>query len=240
MPIAPTNTYTGLKLEPAMHPEDAIVHAIGMAANLSIVKGQVLAALTAAVNEVQSLAITATGGTYTLTYTDPLTGLTKTTAALNYNDNAAAIASALNAAGVLGTSGVGVTGTGPYVITFSGASYAGKSQVLLTVNTASLTGGSATMTRTTSGAAAGAATPYVNGGSNGAGTAKTIAMYDFTTDQTGAVSVANEEGTTRRLAPVYLSGWFRTEDLVNLDATAAGNLGRVVLGSVTNGLLRVM
>ena len=240
MPVSAINTYTAQKLEPAIYVDGfPVTYNVAYAPGQTVVRGQVLAQLTAAVNEVQTLTIGATGGTYTITYTDPITGLTKTTAALNYNDNAATQAAAMNAAGVLGTSGVAVTSTGPWTYTFSGSAYAGKSLPLLTVNTAALTGGSASFARATAGSPAGAFTAYVNGGSNGAGTAKAIAQYDFTTDQTGAVAIANDSGTRSRLAPVYISGWFRTEDLTTLDATAAGNLGRIVVGTVSNGLLRM-
>lgn len=160
MPGTYSNIFTAGRLDPVLDFEDAITLPYNLAPLQTYTRGTVMALLTAAVNEVQSLAITATGGTYTLTWTDPITGATKTTGSLNYNDNAGTIQSALNAAGVLGTSGVGVSGSGPYVITFSGTSYAGKAQNLLTVNTGSLTGGSATVTRTTSGAAIGTAVPY--------------------------------------------------------------------------------
>lgn len=241
MPLSATNIYGAKKLEPAI-PVDGypVTYDVAVAPALTVSRGQVMAQLTAAVNEVQTLTITATGGTYTLSFTDPLTGQVKTTASLNYNDNAATIAAALNAAGVLGASGVGVTGaSSPFTVTFSGTAYAGKSQNLLIVNTAALTGGSATIARSTAGSPAGAWTPYVNAGSNGAGTAKGIAQYDFSSDATGAVTIANDSGVSQRLAPVYISGWFRCEDLTGLDSTAAGNLGRIVVGSTTSGLLRM-
>src|SRR5436309_1090362 len=143
MPISAASTFNANRLDPLYDAEDAITLPVNIPPSTTIAKGTVLAALSAVVNEVQTLTITATGGTYTLTYTDPISGVQVTTAALAYNANAAAIQTALNAAGVLGTSGVAVAGTGPYTITFSGTSYAGKAQNALIPNTGSLTGGTA-------------------------------------------------------------------------------------------------
>lgn len=70
-------------------------------------------------NEVQQLTITGspTGGTYTLTYPDPVFG-NFTTTPLAHNANAATIQAALEAITRIGVGNVTVTGTGPYVITF--------------------------------------------------------------------------------------------------------------------------
>lgn len=158
MPVAASVTYNANRLDPLYDFEDAITLPISIPPSTTIAKGTVLAQLASVVNEVQTLTITATGGTYTISYTDPISGVVKTTASLAYNANAAAIAAALNAAGVLGTSGVGVSGT--YVITFSGTLYSGKPQNLLTVDTSLLTGGTATIARTTSGAGIGSGVAY--------------------------------------------------------------------------------
>lgn len=81
---------------------------------------------------------------------------------------------------------------------------------------------------------------YDDGASDGTQTARVIAQYDFTTDSNGVVTIANERGASvSKLAPVYVAGYFRTEDLVGLDANGAADLGYVLTGDTTTGLLRV-
>jgi hypothetical protein len=97
-------------------------------------------------DEVQHLAIDATGGTYTLTYAG------QTTAAIAYNANAAAVQAALVALSNLAPGDVVVTG-GPgasadLVITFGGT-LAKRNVAAITTNAASLTGGAGTATITT-------------------------------------------------------------------------------------------
>jgi hypothetical protein len=98
-------------------------------------------ALTAGVNEVQTVTITGTptGGTFTLTYGG------QTTSGIAYNATASAVRTALGAlSSVGGVANVGVTGgpgpATPYVVTFKGA--LGNADVaLMTASAASLTGG---------------------------------------------------------------------------------------------------
>lgn len=107
------------------------------------------------VNEVQTETVTATGGTRTLRVTNPVTGVTRTTAAIAYNANAAAIQAALEALDNVDPSDIVVTSTGPYVYTFSGVNYAGADIALIVVNGAALTGGTSTMVETTVGSSSG-------------------------------------------------------------------------------------
>lgn len=85
------------------------------------------------VNEVQTITVTATAGTYTLA----LNGLS--TSALAYNATAADIQSALGALGNIGQGNVTVAGSGPFVVTFVGT-MANTPLPILTVDTSSLTG----------------------------------------------------------------------------------------------------
>jgi hypothetical protein len=201
--------------------------------------------VTAAVNDVQTLTITATGGTYTISYTDPITGVVKTTTALNYNDAAATQQTAMNVAGMLGTSGVAVTSTGPWVYTFSGTLYAGKAQPLLTVNTSLLTGGTASFAHTTSGAPAGVLKAYATGNSDGSQIPYGIAQYDMFIDALGnvylgATSAINQWGEVRKDGPYYFAGTFDTSLLVGLDAGAlTAAKWRLVSGTLTAGVLRL-
>jgi hypothetical protein len=92
---------------------------------------------------VYTLTITATGGTYTLTFGG------QTTSALAFNLNAAGILAALDAlSNIVGTTDVLVTGTGPWTITFTTTGAFGASDIVGTINTASLTGGSGTLVKT--------------------------------------------------------------------------------------------
>jgi len=245
MPISAQNIYAANRLDPLYDFDGAVTLVSNFVPNSTLPKGTLLGPVTAAVNEVQSLAITATGGTYTLTYTDPISGVAKTTASLNFGDVAATIAAALNAAGVLGAAGAGVTGTGPYVITFSGTAYAGKGQSLLTPNTALLTGGTATVTRTTSGAATGVLKPYASGNSDGSQVPYGIAQYDMFVDATGNVylgtlTAVNQWGEVRKDAPYYFAGTFDTALLVGLDANAlTAAKWRLVSGTLAAGVVRL-
>lgn len=245
MPIAATNIFAANRLDPLYDFEDAITLPFNFVPNSTIPKGTVLGAVTAAVNEVQTLTITASGGTYTITYTDPISGVQKTTAALAFDANAAAQAAAINAAGVLGTSGVAVGSTGPWTYTFSGTAYAGKAQPLLVANTALLTGGTASFARTTAGAAAGVLKPYASGNSDGSQVAKAIAQYDMYIDISGnvylgATSAISQWGDVRKDAPAYVAGTFDTTQLVGVDATAlSSGLWRLISGTVAAGVVRL-
>jgi len=245
MPIAASNVFSGARLDPLYDFEDALTLPFNYVPNSTILKGTVLGAVTAAVNEVQTLTIAATGGTYTISYTDPISGVVKTTAALAFDALAATIAAALNAAGVLGASGVAVTSTGPWTITFSGTLYAGKAQPLLVPNTALLTGGGATIVRATAGAAAGVLKAYASGNSDGSQVAKAIAQYDMFIDISGNVylgvtSAISQWGEVRRDAPAYVSGTFDTTQLVGIDATAlSSGLWRLISGTVAAGVVRL-
>lgn len=101
-------------------------------------------------NEVQTETVTATGGTRTLTITNPNTGEAQTTGALAYNASAATIQAALEGLSNVAVGDVAVTGTGPYVYTFGGQ-YAGHNVAAIAIGVGSLTGGSSTMADTTVG-----------------------------------------------------------------------------------------
>jgi hypothetical protein len=95
-------------------------------------------------NAADTLTVTATGGTYTITVQTgsiPLgTSNTQTTTALAYNANAATIAAAVGALANVGASNVTVTGAGPFTVTLAPSLGVAN----LTVNGGSLTGGGIT------------------------------------------------------------------------------------------------
>lgn len=110
-------------------------------------------------NEVQQIAVDATGGTFTITYSG------QTTSAIAFNAAASAVQAALEALSNLAPGDVVVTGgpgdaggTTPYVLTFGGT-LAQTDVAEVTTNPASLTGGAGTATVSTTTAGGG------NGGS---------------------------------------------------------------------------
>jgi hypothetical protein len=93
-------------------------------------------------SSIQTVAVSAAGGTFTLTES------AQTTAAIAYNATAAAVRTAILAAFTSTVSACAVTGAGtaasPWVITMLGVN--GLSQPLMTANAGSLTGGAGTVT----------------------------------------------------------------------------------------------
>jgi hypothetical protein len=91
---------------------------------------------TTAASEVQTVTMTGTptGGTFTLSFQG------QTTAPLAYNIAAAAMQTALQGLTTIGSGNATVTGTGPWVVTFSGT-LANQGVDLLVANGAGLTGG---------------------------------------------------------------------------------------------------
>lgn len=102
-----------------------------------------VSAVSGGTDEVQSITIDATGGTFTVTFDG------QTTSAVAYNASAATLQTALLALSNLDSGDVVVTG-GPgasaaYVLTFGG-NYAKRNVPAVTTNAASLTGGASTAT----------------------------------------------------------------------------------------------
>lgn len=80
---------------------------------------------------------------------------------------------------------------------------------------------------------------YVDANSDGTEVARGIAMYDFTTDGSGNVTIGNDQTVTYNTAPIYLAGTFRTTELTGLDAAGVADLGKLQGGSVADGVLRM-
>lgn len=100
-------------------------------------------------SEVQAVSVSATGGTFTLTFDD--TGSNpQTTSALAYDVSAADMQTALRALSNIGASDVTVAGTAPYVVTFA-AGLAALPQRILVADNTSATGGMARVARRTAG-----------------------------------------------------------------------------------------
>lgn len=192
---------------------------------------------TTAANEVQTLTIggSPTGGTYRLVFN----GLTSS--ALAHNANAAAIQAAIDA--MLGSTGlVTVGGTGPFTLTFGGK-YGNQNQPLFTTIN-SLSGGSsptATVAETTPGNAAGPYyAAYSDAASDGTQTAKCILPYPTSVAPDGKHYWGGSDHLEGQTAvSAYFTGTFRTEDLVGLDANAVADLGRLMSGTTSAGILRI-
>lgn len=86
--------------------------------------------------------------------------------------------------------------------------------------------------------------PYATGNVDGTQNPVGILQYACATDASGNITFGSVAGTSEwgqssKGAPIYVSGIFRTEDLVGLDAGAVTKLGRLVQGTVTSGELIV-
>lgn len=103
--------------------------------------GDVLVEQRESSSEVQTETITATGGTRTLTFSG------QTTSALNFDATASQIQTALEALSNVNPGDISVSGSGPFVYTFSGQ-YANVNVPTITVNGGSLTGGTSTFATT--------------------------------------------------------------------------------------------
>lgn len=81
---------------------------------------------------------------------------------------------------------------------------------------------------------------YDDGNADGTEVARGIAAYDFTTDASGNHIIGGgEQNEKQQVAPVFISGYFRTSELTGLDAAAVADLGRLVTGDVSDGTLVV-
>lgn len=115
---------------------------------LAFAQGSAAAPTGTAADEVQTITISATGGTFTVSFTHE--GLSGTSAAIAFNATAATVQTELNAIrsikqGTQNAANVGVSGAagGPYTITFQNK-LAKTNVALLTTNAALLTGGAGT------------------------------------------------------------------------------------------------
>lgn len=251
MPIALLN-YTGKQLIPAYNPEDAKPISVNFAPNLIIAQGQVVGQITAGTaDDVQTLTIVATGGTFTLA----LRGVdrhTYATAALAFDISAANLAIALMAlaetAGYhLATAAVTLA-NGVYTITWGGA-VAGYAMPALTVtsaltDTADGVTAAASIAHTTTGKTMGKFTAYNANNTDGSQYPLGVAPANFETDALGRVTYGNVPllppyFTYDRSVPVYILGFFFTQDLQGLDANAVSLLGRLVCGTVADGVLYI-
>jgi len=243
------NTFTQASIVPAMFPEDMRLLAVRFAANLVLGKGRILAQVTAAAaSEVQTLTPggTLSGGTFTLivsgAQTDPLA----------HNASVATIDAAIEAALTrvygLPSGTVNVTGSplnaGVATVTYTGALANQPQPLIQVINNLTGTSPTVTVARTTPGSAQFAFADYNDALSNGQQIAKAILPVDIATDPSGLITLGSapygsERGGTFRDHGVIIRGLYRTTDLVGLDANGVTDLGRLVMGTVADGLLQL-
>lgn len=242
MPTTATGTIGGKKLEP-LYPQPSKHIAVRLKASATYVRGQVLGALIGT-NERQTLTVTGapTGGDFTITFGD------QTTDAIAYNALASAVQTALEALSNIGDGNVVVTGgplpAYPLTIQFTGA--LGGENVAAITTTNSFTGGTSpdTTIATATGGEAGTGGTFAafdDDNTDGTEVARVLCIYDCVTDSAGKVTFgdaadANEKHLT---APVYIGGTFATADLTNLTEKAVADLGRIVQGTIEDGILAV-
>jgi hypothetical protein len=251
MPTSAQTTFSNLKLEPAIYPDLARFTAVTFQASKNIPRGTILAEV-GGVNATSTITITAStsGGTFTLTTNSIVTGAitwSATNATLLANIQTA-IDTAFGAPGgghnFVPTAVALTAGIGTILLT-AGNAYGAK-PVAWTLQDSTTGGTGTTIASTTTGTvSAGVFGPYLSTNTDGTQTPKAIAMYDMQTDASSNVTFSStssqaggEFGQTYLTAPVWISGYFQTTDLVGLDSNAVTVLkARFVSGNVSNGIL---
>jgi hypothetical protein len=80
---------------------------------------------------------------------------------------------------------------------------------------------------------------YASGNADGSQIPKGILQYACTTDGSGNITIANEQGLTQKAVPMYIGGIFKTTELTGLDANAVSVLnGNIVTGVLADGLFQ--
>ncbi|HEU4752570.1 MAG TPA: head decoration protein [Armatimonadota bacterium] len=87
---------------------------------------------------------------------------------------------------------------------------------------------------------------YNNANADGTETARAILPYDVQTDASGNVTYSStasqaggEHGQKDTSVPVYVKGTFKTADLTGLDAAGVTDLGRLISGTLADGILQL-
>lgn len=245
MPTLPIATFAGSGLEPIIACDCgacALMKPVALKDGV-YAKGTVLDRTTATggTNEVQTITITGTptGGTLTISFTNPWTGAVETTSAIAYNASAATVQAALLALDAFETGDVVCTGgafPGTAVVATFGGRYAARDISALST-TDSLTGGTtpaSAVAETTKGVVS-AGTYFAYAG----GTARALLKYACTV-VLGKITRLGDHGEELSATPAYFTGDFEASDLVGLDTDAVTDLGaRLLTGSVSSGHLHI-
>jgi hypothetical protein len=231
-------------LMPMYRPQDAMELSINLAPSIVYPKGQILLPAASAANDVQTLTIggSPTGGTFPLTVTNPLTGVTSVLT-VNFNSTVAQTQALINKAfpsGNVTVSGGTLPGA-TQVFTSTGA-LASMPVPLMTAATTGLTGGTPTaaVVHTTTGKSPMTFSPYT-----GSGSPTAILPYTCSTDAAGKISFASQAGggvyfgETYPSCPAFFTGVFDSSQLVGYDNNALASFGRD-LGPTASGRLIVL
>jgi hypothetical protein len=219
---------------------------VNLLPNTYYARGRVLGQFTTSANDVQTLATAggATGGQLRLRLYQPVS-MASGVITVAWNASAAVVDGL--ARGLLGVGNVVVTGgplnTTPLVFTYGG-SYAQMPVNLMVLEANELTGGTPTIaiTHTTIGRSVGTYGPHSDGAANGTQLARGLNMYECATDSNGNVTwgpIAIEGNNSYPVpdTPMHVTGAFACEEIVGLTDTAVGQLGRIIRGDKTKGVL---
>lgn len=128
MPTSASTTWTVSGVQPYHRPDLALIKAIKLPASVTYAAGDILGELIGN-NEVQTVTIDATGGTFTTTYSG------QTTSAVAYNASASTYQTALEALSTIGSGNVSVTSPKRiFTLTASGGTDAGAFFLKVTYN----------------------------------------------------------------------------------------------------------
>jgi hypothetical protein len=238
MPTTAAVTYNNTRLEPYIDPEDAREITVNLPASVTYLKGTILGELS---GTTATHTLTASGALSAGSFT--LSDGVNTTAAIAYNATAAQLTAALLAAtpAPLGYIATGGTFTTPTAFTLT-STIAGPRPTVLTVGGAGVTGGTITDASTVTGTAGPAGTykAYTAAATDGSQIPKVILAYAASTDASGNITWGGQDfGETRKSVPAYISGTFRTEEIVGLDANAMTVMGaRLLNGTIGTGTAR--
>ena len=228
---------------PVYHPESTLELHVNLGPSTSFARGQLLKQSGSATNDVQTVTIggSPTGGSFPLTATNPLTGVTATVT-VNWNSTVAQTQALISPLFTPGTVTVtGATFPGAQVFTFSGG-LAAMPIPAMTVATTGLTGGSPTAANVHTTTGVQANTYIVYPGSSGATTA--ILPFACQTDAAGNITISSvsgqaggQWGDTFPSVPAYFSGYFDTLPLTGYDSNATTQLGKEIANLASGGKL---
>lgn len=237
-------SFSVAQVRPLYGGKEALELPINLGPNLTLARGTVLAKAGAAQSAVFTITDTPTitAGTFTITARSPLTGVDVTTDDLAYNIAIADLQTALEA--IYGEGNVLVAG-GPLpgtdtTITLR-ADLADTFAETPTIDSTGLTGGTLAITATTVGRSAQTYGAYDDGVLD---PAKCVLPVDVVTDAAGLIylgtSATTRMGGPLRTTPAFFGGYFDTKELVGLDTNGVTDLGKLISGTVADGVLRIL
>jgi hypothetical protein len=243
MAAAATHTFTNTGIC-SIYPHHTRKINVNLAPNLTLAQGTILGEIQ--LNDVWSLSTGTQGsGTFTLSFGGV------TTSALARNITAPNLQIALLALSSVGAGNAtvvlasGTPGTDAvYTITFTGAlGYAANTDLTADLSLLA-TPSNAALTHAITGQALGTYKAYVDGNSDGSQSAKGVLEFNCVTNSTGDITLGSQAGggpfgQTQKAVPMFIGGTFYTSELTGLDAAAVTDLGRLLEGTTTNGILQM-